>query len=310
MDEKSYHIINRLAWQEYRKQLRGDMSLHLSQELLDRLISLNDELTVEDALEVYEPITQLIGIYRDNYYQLSEKRNQFLGIKAKTPPFMIAISGSVAVGKSTTARLLRLFLSQAYPDLEVSLVTTDGFLYPNKILKERGLMQKKGFPESYDMPNLIQFLTDIKNNREHIAYPYYSHEKYDVVAGEMCYLERPEIVIVEGINVLQLAEQEQIFVGDFADLSIYVDAAVSDIERWYLERFKLLMKKAENEPQNHHHKYVQMPYEDAIKQGQIFWNTVNLVNLENYILPTRNRADMVIHKSGDHYIDAIWMKKY
>lgn len=310
MDKNSYYQIDRAAWREYLSNEKPHVDIHLTKKQLDQLISLNDELTVEDALEVYEPMTQLIAIYRDTYTQLSERRKRFLDIKDRIPPFMIVISGSVAVGKSTTARLLRLFLSQAYPELNVDLVTTDGFLYPNAVLKDKGLLHRKGFPESYDMPRLIEFFTAIKNNRQHITYPLYSHERYDIVPGAERELKDPGIVIVEGINVLQLTGREDIFVGDFADLSIYVDAKTEDIAHWYEERFLLLRERALHDPDNYHHQFAHLSEEEARQHAQAVWEDINLVNLHEYILPTRIRADMVIHKKRDHYIDHLWLKKY
>ncbi|MDK6234116.1 type I pantothenate kinase [Aerococcus sanguinicola] len=310
IEAETYHIIDRVQWRDYRERVHPSIEIHLTEKQLRKIISLNDELSVTDAMEVYEPLTQLIAIYRDNYSRLQRRRNHFLGIEAEIPPFMIAISGSVAVGKSTTARLLRLFLSQAFPDLNVDLVTTDGFLYPNEELIKRGILNRKGFPESYDMPKLLQFLTDVKNNKRNIAFPVYSHENYDIVEGAKQILKNPNILIVEGINVLQLDDKEQVFVGDFADLSIYVDADTTCIERWYYERFKMLMHKAAENPDNHHYRYSQMAEDQAMAEAKRIWQEINLVNLNEYILPTRNRADMVIHKRDNHYIDQLWMKKY
>lgn len=309
-ENKVYHIIDRLEWKNYRDNNPNRTDFVLTEEQLAKITSLNDVLTLQDAKEVYEPITKLVGLYMENYNHLSHHRNNFLGINTEIPPFIIGIAGGVAVGKSTAARLLQIFLAQAYPDLSVDLITTDGFLYPNEILAANQLMLRKGFPESYDMKRLIAFLTDVKNNKKDITYPTYSHEKYDIVQGAMQVLHDPRILIVEGINVLQLPSTEQVFASEFFDLSIYVDAETALIEKWFYQRFDLLLANAKHKPEDYYHKFTEIPYSEAQAMAKRTWEKINLVNLNEYILPTRNRADIIIHKIENHYIDQLWMKKY
>lgn len=309
-ENKVYHIIDRLEWKQYRDNNQNSTDFTLTEEQLAKITSLNDVLTLQDAKEVYEPITKLVGLYMENYNRLSHRRNSFLGINTEIPPFIIGIAGGVAVGKSTAARLLQIFLAQAYPNLAVDLITTDGFLYPSEILEANHLMLRKGFPESYDMKRLIAFLTDVKNNKKDITYPTYSHEKYDIVKDEMQVLHDPRILIVEGINVLQLPSTEQVFASEFFDLSIYVDAETALIEKWFYQRFDLLLANAKNKPEDYYHKFTKIPYSEAKATATKTWEKINLVNLNEYILPTRNRADIIIHKIENHYIDQLWMKKY
>ncbi|AMB99780.1 pantothenate kinase [Aerococcus urinaehominis] len=309
LDTSAYHIIDRQQWAAYRDQNQPGPTLSLTEAQLQRLVSLNDEISLQDAKEVYQPLTQLVSLYVHNYWQFSDRRNQFLGIQDQVPPFIIGISGSVAVGKSTAARLLRLFLAQAFPDIQVDLVTTDGFLYPNRILRQHNLMSRKGFPESYDMDRLIQFLSDVKNNVQNISYPMYSHEIYDIVPGRSRVLENPQILIVEGINVFQVPANKNILMTEFYHLSIYVDADTDLIAKWYLERFNILRDQA-NSPDEYYYRFAKMSYAEAQAYAKNIWETINLVNLDKYILPTRDRADIIIHKTDNHYIDELWMKKY
>lgn len=310
IENKDYYVINREEWNAYLSNELSQRDITITDVQLEKITSLNDVISSQDAYEVYKPVTELISLYEKNYLKLSEERDRFLGIKRQTPPFIIGIAGGVAVGKSTTARVLRLFLSQLYPNYNVSLVTTDGFLYSTAQLKQKGLLNRKGFPESYDMPALIEFLKNIKNNAETITYPKYSHEVYDIIPGEKQMLNRPDIIIVEGINVLQFPSNTNIYVSDFFDLSIYVDADENLIETWFYERFKLLIEKARTQPSDYYHRFSQMPVKDAVDYAKGVWQTINLVNLKENILPTRNNADIVIHKRENHVIDQLWLKKY
>ena len=305
----SYHVIDRKEWRKYRQKVAPPVAINLTNEQLQRLVSLNDHLTLEDANDIYQPLSQLIAIYFKKYQRLMEDRNQFLGISDTVPPFIIAVSGSVAVGKSTTARLLKVFLSQCFPALRVELMTTDGFLFPNKQLETLGIMNRKGFPESYDMTELKAFMRDVKTNMPYLKIPQYSHDIADRVK-ESLEIPLPEILIVEGINVLQIMGPDQFFIGEYADLSIYVDAETSLIEKWYMERYALLREYALREPERYHQVSAGMSYEQAMAHAKKTWKEVNLVNLEEYILPTRDRADIVIHKCKKHFIDSIWMRRY
>lgn len=310
IENKDYYVINREEWNDYLSNESPHRQVTISEEQLGKITSLNDELTSQDAYEVYKPITELISVYLKNYKLLTDKRDYFLGIKRPMPPFIIGIAGSVAVGKSTAARLLQIFLSQFYPELQVALATTDGFIYPNKILKEKGIMDKKGFPDSYNMPALIDFLKEIKNGHEHIPYPTYSHKVYDIIPDKMQYLDKPDIVILEGINVLQFPSNTNIYLSDFFDLSIYINADEDIIEQWFYERFKLLVNNARNTPSDYYYKFNLMSEDEAMAYATKVWHDINLVNLHEYILPTRPNADIVIHKEAHHRISELWLKKY
>ncbi|WP_396123230.1 type I pantothenate kinase [Clostridium botulinum] len=216
----------------------------------------------------------------------------------------------MAVGKSTTARLLKIMLERAYPQYKVSQMTTDGFLYPSKILKERNLMDKKGFPETYDMEKLLKFLGDVKTKGGKIKYPLYSHNIYDIIPDRYEETDNPDILIVEGINVLQLPHNEQIYVSDFFDFSIYIDAEVDDIEEWFLNRFETLLDLARNDPNSYYYQFTQMPEKEAMAMARNVWQTINYPNLRDYIRPTRNRANLILHKSEDHQINKIYLRKY
>ncbi|MCY3035739.1 MULTISPECIES: type I pantothenate kinase [Aerococcus] len=304
-----YHIIDRDDWHAYRNEITSDINVKLTEKQLEALLAFNDHLTLEDANDIYQPLTQLISIYFKNYQRLISERNQFLGINDKIPPFIIGISGSVAVGKSTTARLLQLFLSQFFPYLDVELITTDGFLYPNEQLEHWDLMHRKGFPESYDMHELKKFFMAVKSNKQRLKVPLYSHESYDRINAYR-EIKSPHILIVEGINVLQFVGSDQFFIGEYADLSIYVDADTELIEKWYMERFILLRENALKDPDHYNQRYSKMSLDDALRSAKRTWENINLVNLEDYILPTRDRADIVIHKIENHYIDSIRMRRY
>ncbi|ALV21880.1 MAG: type I pantothenate kinase [Carnobacterium sp.] len=305
-ESATFHIIERNEW----KELNKNTAAPLSHQELEELTGLNDRISLTDVEEVYVPIVQLLSIYMKHYEQLQAQKNNFLGQAVKKKPYIIGIAGSVAVGKSTTARLLQMMLSRVYKNKTVEMITTDGFLYPNEVLLKENLMDRKGFPESYDMPRLISFLGDIKNGKENMVSPVYSHEVYDIVEGEYHILNQPDILIVEGINILQLPANEQIYVSDFFDFSVYVDAEPAQIEKWYLERFGLLLDTAFTKPDNYYYSYAQGNREDAFAMARDVWKRVNLRNLTEYILPTRNRADLIIHKSGNHVIDQLLLRKY
>lgn len=222
-------------------------------------------------------------------------------------PFIIGVSGSVAVGKSTTSRLLQLLLQRTFPQSKVELVTTDGFLYP-QILIDKGILDRKGFPESYDMPLLLNFLDIIKNGGD-VEIPVYSHEIYDIVPGLTQEIKQPNFLIVEGINVFQNPLNQRLYMTDYFDFSLYIDAGVDNIETWYLERFQTLLDLAKNDEKNYYHRFTKIRKEDALALAQKTWRDINLVNLENYIEPTRNRAELILHKGDNHKIDLIHLKK-
>ena len=303
----NYDEFSRKEWEnfhgEYKKQAITDGELR-------KIKSLDDEISIDDVRSVYAPIRHLLHIYLKNYRKLTKLKNEFLNNKTRKVPFVIGVSGSVAVGKSTTARLLKIMLERSYPQYKVAQMTTDGFLYPSKILKERHLMDKKGFPETYDMSKLLDFLGEVKTRGGKIRYPLYSHNIYDIIPGKYEELDKPDILIVEGINVLQLPQNEQIYVSDFFDFSIYIDAEVDDIEEWFLNRFETLLDLARNDPNSYYYQFTQIPETEAMKMARNVWNTINYPNLRDYIKPTMNRADLILHKSEDHQIDKIYLRKY
>ncbi|MFH5811288.1 type I pantothenate kinase [Companilactobacillus sp. FL22-1] len=303
----NYDEFTRKQWEnfhgEYTKQAITDGELR-------KIKSLDDEISIDDVRSIYAPIRHLLHIYLKNYRKLTKLKNELINRSTRKIPFIIGVSGSVAVGKSTTARLLKIMLERAYPQYKVSQMTTDGFLYPSKILKERHLMEKKGFPETYDMEKLLKFLGDVKTKGGKIKYPLYSHNIYDIIPDRYEETDNPDILIVEGINVLQLPHNEQIYVSDFFDFSIYIDAEVKDIEEWFLNRFEKLLDLARNDPNSYYYQFTQIPEKDAMSMAKRVWETINYPNLRDYIKPTMNRANLILHKSEDHQIDKIYLRKY
>ncbi|KRL97008.1 type I pantothenate kinase [Liquorilactobacillus satsumensis] len=301
----NYYKIPRDEWRE----LYQEHSVPLSAAELGQIRSLNDRISLTDVRDVYAPLVHLLGIHMQARAELFKKQAQFLGIEAHRVPFILGIAGSVAVGKSTTARLLQTLLQGTYPTSKVQLITTDGFLYSNQELKRRNLLQRKGFPESYDMSRLLTFTNDVKNGLPAKA-PVYSHKSYDILPGKFDLIDNPDILIVEGINVLQLPSNQQLYVSDFFDFSIYVDATEALIQEWYLERFKLLLETAFRDPTNYYYPYAIGDRNAAIKMAKRVWQTVNRPNLREYILPTRNRADVILHKTKNHLVNELFLRKY
>jgi len=302
----TFYIYDRDNW----RALNDHLSLSLSSEELNSLRALNDKISMKDVTDVYLPIVSLLDLFIQNYENKQQKLSEVLNQPNEKTPYIIGIAGSVAVGKSTVARLLKTLLSQFYKGKKVNLITTDGFLYPNSVLDEYNLMNRKGFPESYDMHRLITFLGDVKNGYSDIKVPKYSHEIYDIVPGEYYTIDQPDILIVEGINTLQLPSNEKIFVSDFFDFSFYIDAEPHRIKKWYLERFGLLLDTAFKEPENYYNQFVEWDRKDAFDYAERVWKNINLKNLEEYILPTRFRADVILHKTTNHFMDQILLRKH
>jgi type I pantothenate kinase len=300
----NFEKISRQTWQ----RLHRDTTVPLTQEELNSIKSLNDKISLKEVLDIYLPLINLISIYKKACEDLSFFKSIFLQEKNRSRPFIIGISGSVAVGKSTTSRLLQILLSRRFKWASVEMVTTDGFLYPNKVLEEKKILDRKGFPESYDMELLLNFLDSIKNGEE-FEIPVYSHEVYDIISDEKVTIQPVDFLIVEGINVFQNPQNQTLYVSDYFDLSIYVDADVANIETWYLERFQTLLKLAEKDPNNYYHRFTQMPFNQVLAIAQDTWKNINLANLEKYIEPTRSRADIILHKGQNHEIDKIYLKK-
>ena len=299
-----YEKISRATWQSLHRKTTPP----LTEEELDSIKSFNDQISLQDVTDIYLPLAHLIQIYKRSKEDLAFSKGIFLQRESKNQPFIIGISGSVAVGKSTTSRLLQILLSRIFPEASVELVTTDGFLYPNSILNERNILNRKGFPESYDMESLLDFLDQLKNGQD-VDIPVYSHEIYDIVPHQKQRVQAADFIIVEGINVFQTPQNSRLYITDFFDFSIYVDAAVEDIESWYLDRFLKLLSFAQDDPNSYYHRFTQMPIGEVEAFAHQVWTSINLTNLQNYIEPTRNRAEVILHKSKNHEIDEIYLKK-
>lgn len=281
----------------------------LTQENLDEIKSLNDQISLRDVQDIYLPLIKLIQLQYQNYQQMQLQKMTFLRKASRRIPYIIGIAGSVAVGKSTTARLLQILLKRLMPDRRIEMITTDGFLYPNAELKRRRIMARKGFPESYDMDRLLTFMNDVNAGEDQVTAPTYSHSVYDVMEDHPQTIYKPDILIVEGINVLQLPTTQRLFVSDFFDFSVYVDADASLVEKWYLERFGMLLDTAFQDPTNYYYPYAQGDRAEAFKMAKQVWKDVNLPNLNDYILPTRTRADVILHKTEHHYIDRVYLRE-
>lgn len=305
-----YRVFRRLEW----AALRADTPMTLTAEQLESLRGLHEPFSLIEVEEIYLAIARVLRIYVSATTELFRDTKTFLrGDGAKTP-YIIGMAGSVAAGKSTSARVLQALLARLPGHPKVDLITTDGFLFPNAILKERGLMERKGFPESYDAPALLQFLTDIKAGQETVTAPNYSHLVYDVVEGDRITIKHPDILIVEGLNVLQPARLPRDgrtvpFVSDFFDFSIYLDAPEPLVRKWYINRFMQLRETAFSDPRSFFHRYASLTDEEARETSLRIWETINLPNLEENILPTRQRADLILHKGQNHDIEAVALRK-
>jgi type I pantothenate kinase len=295
-------------------RLRADTRLTLSEADLAQLRGLNERVSLDEVVEIYLPLARLLNLYVAATQELYRATSTFLGSDVAKVPYMIGMAGSVAVGKSTIARILQALLARQPHHPKVDLVTTDGFLYANRLLQERGLMHRKGFPESYDVRALIQFVSAVKSGLPQVQAPVYSHLHYDIVPGEFQMVDQPDIVLVEGLNVLQTLTGEaeprpRVFVSDFFDFTIYVDAAVADIRAWYIERFLTLRDTAFRNPASYFHRYASLSDEAARARASAIWQEINEVNLCENILPTRERADLILEKRPDHLVQRVKLRK-
>lgn len=294
--------------------LRADTPMTLTENEIKRLRSMNDPISLEEVERVYLSMSRLLSMHVEETIELFKQRSRFLNVSGYKTPFIIGIAGSVAVGKSTTARILKELLARWPASPKVDLITTDGFLKPNAVLEAEGLMDKKGFPESYDVAKVLQFLSAIKAGEGKVKAPVYSHFNYDVLPGQHVVIDRPDILIFEGINVLQSrdmpAEGDSVpFVSDYFDFSIYVDADTLDIEDWYITRFMRLRDTAFRDPGSFFHRYSEIPKDKALAKAQGLWDRINLVNLRENIRPTRPRADLILKKGKDHLVEKVALRK-
>jgi type I pantothenate kinase len=295
-------------------QLRADTQLTLTIEDLRKLQSMHDPISLEEVIAIYLPLSRLLALYVAATQGLFKATQRFLGANDGKVPYIIGIAGSVAVGKSTTARVMQAMLSRWPNTPKVQLVTTDGFLRPNAALQRDGLMERKGFPESYDGMALIRFLSDVKAGKHNVVAPVYSHLVYDVVPGETITVDRPDILIVEGLNVLlpnRLSREDKMipFVSDFFDFSVFLHADEALLEKWYVARFMRLRETAFRDPRSYFHKYADLGDDAARAIARAIWTRINLVNLQENILPTRPRASLLLTKGASHRIEEVALRK-
>ncbi|MCO6538882.1 MAG: type I pantothenate kinase [Gilliamella sp.] len=304
-----YLKFNRQEW----ASLRNTVPMTLTADELVSLQGINEDLSMDEVSEIYLPLSRLLNYYISNNFNRQAVLSKFLGKSQKTP-YIIGIAGSVAVGKSTTARVLQALLTRWPEHRKVSLVTTDGFLYPNRYLEEHGIMNKKGFPQSYDIKKLLNFVADIKSGQAQVKAPVYSHLVYDIVEDEEIVIDSPDILILEGLNVLQSTlnypqANNRVFVSDYVDFSIYVDADMSLLHDWYVNRFLKFREGAFSDPNSYFNHYSKLPEHEATNIANRIWREINELNLVENILPTKERANLILTKGKDHKVNCVQLRK-
>jgi type I pantothenate kinase len=300
-----YLQFSRTEW----ANLRASTPLPLTETDLSMLHGINEEISLDEVAGIYLPLSRLLNLYVSAIQSLHKATDTFLGHLPAKVPYIIGIAGSVAVGKSTMARILQALLSRWPDHPKVDLVTTDGFLYPTAVLEKRNLMNRKGFPESYDTRRLVHFLTEIKSGKREVAAPVYSHLIYDVVAGAAKMVHQPDVLIVEGLNVLQSSPRSRTFVSDFFDFSIYIDADEQTIENWYVARFLKLRETVFRNPESYFNRYSKLTREEAIEKAHSIWRQINGPNLRENIRPTRERAQLILRKGTGHSVEEVRLRK-
>jgi type I pantothenate kinase len=291
-------------------QLGNSTKQPLTESEISQIRGLGDFLDLTEVAEVYLALSRFLNLYVTKHSDIHKATSEFLGERAKPVPFIIGVAGSVAVGKSTVSRLLRELLSRWEGTPKVALVTTDGFLYPNEELEKRSIMHRKGFPESYDRLALMKFVSDIKSGKPQVLAPVYSHLTYDIIPGEEVIVSSPDVLIIEGLNVLQAPGSDQdLTLSDFFDFKIFVDAETKNISKWFLNRFHALRESAFTNPESYFHRYAEMPLDKALARATEIWETINLPNLTENILPTRSRATLVLKKGDNHRVESVLLRK-
>lgn len=301
---------NRQQWAALRKSV----PLKLTEQDLKPLLGFNEELSLEEVRTIYLPLARLINYYIDENLKRQEVLHKFLDVEAPKVPYIISIAGSVSVGKSTSARILQALLSHYPEDRRVDLITTDGFLYPLATLEAKNLLKKKGFPESYDIHRLIEFVSDIKSGKRNVKAPIYSHLTYDIIQDKFNTVDQPDILILEGLNVLQSgmnypASPHNVFVSDFVDFSIYVDAEETLLKEWYIDRFLKFRRSSFSDPNSYFHHYAALSEKEAIETASKIWDEINGLNLKKNILPSRERANLILQKGHNHEIEQVKLRK-